>query len=160
MSERVNMQSGANEQGITLNIRQIMKLIPHRFPMLLIDRIEDAYKDERGTGIKNLTMNEWFFQGHFPEQPVMPGVLVIEAMAQVAAVLVMQSLDLTPQNRLVYFMSIESARFRKPMYPGDTLRVQVNKHQQHRKVWKYKGQAFCNGVLAAEAIFSAMLVEE
>jgi 3-hydroxyacyl-[acyl-carrier-protein] dehydratase len=147
-------------QGIELDIRQIMALIPHRFPMLMIDRIVDAVGDERGTGIKNLTINEPFFAGHFPDRPVMPGVLVIEAMAQVAAVLVMKSLDLSPDNRLVYFMSIESARFRKPMFPGDVLTIPVVKQRKSRNVWKYNGKAYSNGVLAAEATFSAMLIEE
>ena len=148
------------QEGVTLDIRQIMSLIPHRFPMLLIDRIEEALHDERGIGIKNLTMNEPFFQGHFPERPVMPGVLVIEAMAQVAAVLVMQSLGFARDSRLVYFMSIESARFRKPLFPGDSLRIPVVKLRKHRNVWKYEGKAYNNGVLAAEAVFSAMLIEE
>ena len=128
--------------------------------MLMIDRIEGAVDDERGVGIKNLTMNEPFFQGHFPDRPVMPGVLVIEAMAQVAAVLVMKSLGVARDQRLVYFMSIDSARFRKPMFPGDTLRIPVIKQRKHRNVWKYEGKAYSNGILAAEAVFSAMLIEE
>ncbi len=150
--------SGSN--GVTLDIRAIMESIPHRFPMLMIDRIENAVSDERGVGIKNLTMNEPFFQGHFPDRPVMPGVLVIEAMAQVAAVLVMRSLGVPRDSRLVYFMSIDSARFRKPMFPGDTLRIEVVKQRKHRNVWKYQGKAYNNKVLAAEAVFSAMLIEE
>ena len=154
------VQGEDSEPGIDFDTRAIMSLIPHRFPMLMIDRIEGAVGDRRGTGIKNLTINEPFFAGHFPERPVMPGVLVIEAMAQVAAVLVMQSLGLSPDRRLVYFMSIETARFRRPLYPGDTIRIPVVKQRQHRNVWKYQGKAYCGNVLAAEAVFSAMLVEE
>jgi 3-hydroxyacyl-[acyl-carrier-protein] dehydratase len=139
---------------------QVMAMIPHRFPMLMIDKVIDAIGDESGTGIKNLTINEPFFAGHFPQRPVMPGVLIIEAMAQVAAVLVMSSLDMSPKGKLVYFMTIEEARFRKPVLPGDTLHVKVKKQRQVRNVWKYKGEAYIGETLCAEATFSAMLVDD
>jgi 3-hydroxyacyl-[acyl-carrier-protein] dehydratase len=140
--------------------RQVMAMIPHRFPMLMIDKVIDAIGDESGTGIKNLTINEPFFAGHFPQRPVMPGVLIIEAMAQVAAVLVMSSLDMSPEGKLVYFMTIEEARFRKPVLPGDTLHVKVQKQRQVRNVWKYKGEAYVGTTLCAEATYSAMLVDD
>jgi 3-hydroxyacyl-[acyl-carrier-protein] dehydratase len=151
---------GIHSEGVALSTVDIMRLIPHRYPMLMIDRMINVVGDERGTGIKNLTINEHFFSGHFPRHPVMPGVLVIEAMAQVSAVLVMHSLGLLPENRLVYFMTIDSARFRKPLFPGDTVYIKVTKQKQRGKVWKYKGEAVSNGVLCAESTYSAMLADE
>jgi 3-hydroxyacyl-[acyl-carrier-protein] dehydratase len=151
-----------NENPVSrdFDTRQIMALIPHRFPMLMIDKVLNAIGDDSGTGIKNLTINEPFFAGHFPQRPVMPGVLIIEAMAQVSAVLVMSSLSMSPLGKLVYFMTIEEARFRKPVLPGDTLYVKVKKQRQVRNVWKYKGEAYVGDTLCAEAIYSAMLVDD
>lgn len=113
----------------TVDIKEIQNLIPHRYPMLLVDRLENIVEGESATGIKNVTMNEWFFQGHFPDNPVMPGVLIVEAMAQTAGALVMYSTKKEASDKLVYFMSISEAKFRKPVLPGDTLHIHVKKEK-------------------------------
>lgn len=143
----------------TIAIDEIQRLIPHRYPMLMIDRIEEVNEDESAVGIKNVTMNEYFFQGHFPGNPVMPGVLIVEAMAQTAGVVVCKHMNSVNTSKIVYFMAIENARFRKPVLPGDTLRLHVKKLQSRRQVWKYSGQAYVNGQLHAEAEFTAMIAE-
>ncbi len=140
-----------------MDIQEITSLIPHRYPMLLIDRMEDIEVGLSAVGIKNVSMNEWYFQGHFPEKPILPGVLIIEAMAQTAAALVMKSLQL--ENKLVYFMSVEEAKFRKPVVPGDVMRLKVTKEKNRGPVWKFKGEAFVEGALVAESIFSAMVAD-
>lgn len=142
-----------------IDINGIMERIPHRYPMLLIDRIVDVVFAESCTGIKNVSANEPFFQGHFPGHPIMPGVLIIEAMAQTAATLVVDSLKgVGSESHVVYFMTIETARFRKPVVPGDQLHIKVKKERQRGNVWKFRGDAFVGGVLVAEAIFTAMLL--
>jgi 3-hydroxyacyl-[acyl-carrier-protein] dehydratase len=143
-----------------LNVNEIQKLIPHRYPMLLIDRLERIVKNESAVGIKNVTMNEWFFQGHFPENPVMPGVLIVEAMAQTAGTLVMHSTDKKAKDKLVYFMTIEEAKFRKPVLPGDVLELLVEKIKARDPIWKFSGKAYVNGTLVSEAVFSAMIVDK
>ena len=143
-----------------LTIREIQNLIPHRYPMLLIDRLENIVKGESAVGIKNVTMNEWFFQGHFPDNPVMPGVLIVEAMAQTAGTRVMHATGQEASNKLVYFMSISEAKFRKPVLPGDTLAIHVEKIKGRDPIWKFSGQAKVNDVLVSEAIFTAMIVEK
>ncbi|HTH97896.1 MAG TPA: 3-hydroxyacyl-ACP dehydratase FabZ [Stellaceae bacterium] len=144
-----------------LDIVQIMDLIPHRYPFLLIDRLEEIVPEESAVGIKNVTMNEPFFQGHFPGRPIMPGVLIIEAMAQTAACLVVHSLAGTKgAPKLVYFMSIDEARFRKPVTPGDQLRIQVKKERNRANVWRFKGEARVDGQLLAEAVYTAMIVND
>ena len=143
-----------------LNIQEIQKLIPHRYPMLLIDRLEKIVKGESAVGIKNVTMNEWFFQGHFPDNPVMPGVLIVEAMAQTAGTLVMYSTEKKAENKLVYFMTISDAKFRKPVLPGDTLEILVEKIKERDPIWKFSGKAQVNGSLVSEAVFSAMIVDK
>jgi 3-hydroxyacyl-[acyl-carrier-protein] dehydratase len=148
-----------NAENKTITIDEIQRLIPHRYPMLMIDRIEEVNEDESAVGIKNVTMNEHFFQGHFPGNPVMPGVLIIEAMAQTAGVVVCKHMKSVNTNKIVYFMAIENARFRKPVLPGDTLRLHVKKLQNRRQVWKYSGQAYVNGQLHAEAEFTAMIAD-
>ena len=146
--------------GTTIEIDRIKEMIPHRYPMLMIDRIIDVIPNVRATGIKNVTINEPFFQGHFPSFPVMPGVLIIEAMAQTAAVLVVGSLGPDKEGRLVYFMSIDSARFRKPVVPGNTIHIHVEKQRNRGNVWKFKGEAKVDGVLVAEATYAAMILDQ
>ena len=146
--------------GTTIEIDRIKQMIPHRYPMLMIDRIIDVVPNMQATGIKNVTINEPFFQGHFPSFPVMPGVLIIEAMAQTAAVLVVDSLGPHTEGRLVYFMTIESARFRKPVVPGNTVHIHVVKQRHRGAVWRFKGEAKVNGVLVAEATYAAMIRDQ
>jgi 3-hydroxyacyl-[acyl-carrier-protein] dehydratase len=154
----MNEQSTA--AGTVIDINRIMRLIPHRYPFLLIDKVADLIPDVSATGIKNVTYNEPFFQGHFPGHPIMPGVMIIEAMAQTAAVMVMETLKRTADEGLVvYFMSVDEARFRKPVVPGDTLHIHVAKRQHRGAVWKFEGQAKVGDVLNAEAVFTAMIVE-
>ena len=140
------------------DIVRIMQLLPHRPPFLLIDRIIDMDADLSGTGIKNVTMNEPFFVGHFPGRPVMPGVLIIEAMAQTEGALVVNHKGSQVEGSLVYFMTIDGARFRKPVVPGDTLHLAVRRIQQRSRVWRYEGKARVEGALVAEAEISAMLI--
>ena len=149
-------------EGAALNavdIGGVMQMIPHRYPFLLVDRVIEIFADRSAIGIKNVTINEAFFQGHFPRNPVMPGVLIIEAMAQTAAVLVVHSLGPSAAGKLVYFMSIENARFRKPVTPGDQLRIHVNKDRSRGNVWKFSAEAKVDGRLVAEATYAAMLMD-
>ena len=139
------------------DITKILEMIPHRYPFLLIDKVIDLHEGESAVGIKNVTINEQFFQGHFPGHPVMPGVLIVEAMAQTAAIVVVDSLGEECKGKLVYFMSVDSAKFRKPVLPGDTLNIHVEKVQSRGKIWKFKAQARVDGAVAAEAEFMAMI---
>ncbi|MBN9413566.1 MAG: 3-hydroxyacyl-ACP dehydratase FabZ [Candidatus Paracaedimonas acanthamoebae] len=141
-----------------LDHQQILKLIPHRYPMLLVDRAENVIPFESGIGIKNVTFNEPFFQGHFPGHPVMPGVLIVEALAQTAGIVVAQGLDPSAE-RLVYFLAIDEARFRQPVIPGQQLQLCVQKIQNRRNIWKFKGEALVDGKIHAEAICTAMVGE-
>ncbi len=143
----------------TIDIAGIMRAIPHRHPMLMIDRIEEVVLNQSATGIHAVSVNESFFPGHFPHHPVMPGVLIIEAMAQTAAVLVVQTLGKQALGRLVYFMTIEGAKFRRPVVPGDLLRIHVKKERQRANVWKFSGVAKVDGVSVAEATYSAMILD-
>ena len=142
------------------DITRIMKMIPHRYPFLMIDKIENVVAGLRATGVKNVSVNEWFFQGHFPDHKVMPGVLIIEAMAQTAASLVVHTLGKESEGKLVYFMSIDNARFRKPVHPGDCLLVDVEKQQSRGNVWKFNGKATVDDLLVAESTFAAMILNE
>ena len=135
-------------------------MIPHRYPFLLIDRVQDVVPEMSATGIKNVTINEPFFPGHFPDKPIMPGVLIIESMAQTAAVLVVSGLGTETEGKLVYFMSVESARFRKPVIPGDQLEIKVKKRQMRGSVWKFDGQAYVQNILVAESGFTAMIADK
>lgn len=144
-----------------IDIQEIMKMIPHRYPLLLVDRLVDCIPGEKATGIKNVTMNEPHFLGHFPGAPIMPGVLIVEALAQTAGLVVIKSLDGSDgQDKMVYFMTIDNARFRKPVTPGDTLHLNVEKIQSRGTVWKFKGEAKVGDTLCAEATFSAMIAEK
>ena len=149
-----------SEDTKTINIEEIIKMIPHRYPFLLIDRVQDVVPGTSATGIKNVTINEPYFPGHFPDKPIMPGVLIIESMAQTAAVLVVSGLGTETEGKLVYFMSVESARFRKPVIPGDRLEIKVTKRQTRGSVWKFDGQAYVQNILVAESGFTAMIVDK
>ena len=143
---------------LPISVERIMEMIPHRYPFLMIDRIIEIELGEQALAVKNVTINEPFFVGHFPGKPVMPGVLIIEAMAQTSAVLVVQTMGKEAEGKLVYFMSIEEAKFRKPVVPGDTLHIRVKKLQSRRNVWKFECEATVGGVLVAEATVCAMIV--
>jgi 3-hydroxyacyl-[acyl-carrier-protein] dehydratase len=145
--------------GDTAGIERVMRMIPHRYPFLMVDKVVDLVRDESAVGVKNVSINEPYFQGHFPSHPVMPGVLIIEAMAQSAAVLVVHTLGPDAEGKLVYFMSVDSARFRKPVVPGDTLYVHVAKRQRRGPVWKFDSEAKVNGAVVAQATFAAMILD-
>jgi 3-hydroxyacyl-[acyl-carrier-protein] dehydratase len=154
------MEATATGAGVAeIDILRVMEMIPHRYPMLMIDRVVDVIPNVRAVGIKNVTANEWYFQGHFPRRPVMPGVLIVESMAQTAAVLVVQTLGDEAAGKLVYFMSIDSARFRRPVVPGDALRIYVDKQHHRRNVWKFTAEAKVDDKLCAQAAFAAMIMD-
>ena len=140
-----------------MDIKEIQKFLPHRYPFLLVDRIIEIEPGTKAVGIKNVTVNEEFFQGHFPGQPIMPGVLIIEAMAQVGGILAFQSGATVGKS--VYFMSIEKAKFRRPVIPGDQLRLDTHILQQRGNVWRFSGSATVEGKVAAEAEFTAMVMD-
>jgi 3-hydroxyacyl-[acyl-carrier-protein] dehydratase len=141
-----------------MDIREIQKFLPHRYPFLLVDKIIEIDPGIKAAGIKNVTINEEFFQGHFPDQPIMPGVLIIEALAQVAGVLAFHS-GATP-SKSVYFMSIEKAKFRRPVVPGDQLKLEVSILQHRGNVWKFSGSAVVEEKIVAEAEFTAMVTDK
>jgi len=143
----------------SFDIAQIMRAIPHRYPFLLVDRVVEVVKNVSAIGIKNVTINENYFQGHFPEHPVMPGVLIIETMAQTAAVLVVETLGPDARGKLVYFMTVDSAKFRKPVVPGDQMRVHVVKEKQRGNIWKFHAEAKVDGKVVAEASYAAMILD-
>jgi 3-hydroxyacyl-[acyl-carrier-protein] dehydratase len=150
----------AADHGIQIDIQRIMEMIPHRHPFLMIDKVVDVVANQRATGVKNVSINEGYFRGHFPARPVMPGVLIIEAMAQTAAVLVVHTLGPESEGKLVYFMSVDNARFRRPVFPGDRLDVRVTKQRNRGNVWKFEGQAKVGDNVMAEAVFAAMILDE
>jgi 3-hydroxyacyl-[acyl-carrier-protein] dehydratase len=149
----------ADTAVVVLDIARIMHAIPHRYPFLLIDRVVEVVRDHSAVGIKNVSVNESFFQGHFPGHPVMPGVLIIESMAQTAAVLVVETLGPEAAGKVVYFMSIEGAKFRRPVVPGDQLRIHVTKERRRGNVWKFHAVARVDGISVAEATYAAMIME-
>ena len=142
-----------------LSLNEIKKLIPHRAPMLLIDKVKIIKPFESAIGIKKIKKKDIYFKGHFPMKPIMPGVFIIEALAQTASVLVMHSLKMTSDDKLVYFMSLENAKFRKPVVPNSTLILNVKKKQQRGLVWKFSGEAKVGNTKVADAIYSAMIVK-
>ncbi len=142
-----------------VDIARIMHAIPHRYPFLMIDRVVDLVRDRSAVGIKNVSVNESYFQGHFPGHPVMPGVMIIESMAQTAAVLVVETLGPDAAGKLVYFMSIEAAKFRRPVAPGDQLRIHVTKERHRGNVWKFGAVARVDSVSVAEASYAAMIMD-
>ena len=142
-----------------LDIRRVMAALPHRFPMLLVDRVEELVVDERIVATKAVTINEPFFAGHFPGRPIMPGVLIVEALAQAAGVLAVESLGLAGSGKLVYFMAIDGAKFRTPVEPGVLLSLEVEFVQKRTSVCKFAGRALVGGKLAAEANFTAMIAD-
>jgi 3-hydroxyacyl-[acyl-carrier-protein] dehydratase len=142
-----------------LDVRRVMAALPHRYPMLLVDRVERIVPDQSITAIKAVSMNEGFFQGHFPGRPIMPGVLIVEALAQAAGVLAVESLGLADTGKLVYFMAIEGAKFRTPVEPGCLLQLDVEFVQKRASVCKFAGKASVDGKLAAEANFTAMIAD-
>jgi 3-hydroxyacyl-[acyl-carrier-protein] dehydratase len=155
----MNDPKPVSELGVA-DIHRVLAMIPHRYPMLMVDRVVDLVADKSATGIKNVTANEPYFQGHFPSRPVMPGVMIVEAMAQTAAVLVVHTLGDQTEGKLVYFMSIDKARFRKPVEPGDTMRIHVTREHHRGNVWKFSAQAKVEGELVAEASCTAMITDD
>ncbi|MEP3266230.1 MAG: 3-hydroxyacyl-ACP dehydratase FabZ [Hyphomicrobiales bacterium] len=152
------MDASSNTTLETADIMKIMELLPHRYPFLMIDRIIDIDADNSATGIKAVTINEPHFQGHFPDQPVMPGVLLIEAMAQTAGAICVNADKNTNAPSLVYFMTIDRAKFRKPVVPGDVVKIHVKKLKQRRNIWRFASEAIVDGDKVAEAEISAMLI--
>jgi 3-hydroxyacyl-[acyl-carrier-protein] dehydratase len=151
---------GAAGQGMEIDIQRIMEMIPHRHPFLMIDKVVDVVADRRATGVKSLSKSEYYFQGHFPARPVMPGVLIIEAMAQTAAVLVVYTLGPESEGKLVYFMSVDNARFRRPIFPPAELEIHVTKQRNRGNVWKFEGRAKVGADVMAEAVFAAMILDD
>ena len=143
-----------------LDVNGVMQAIPHRYPFLMLDSVIDIIKNESAVGVKAVSVGEPHFQGHFPQQPIMPGVLIIEAMAQTSAVLVVKTLGVEAEGKLVYFMSIDKARFRKPVVPGQVVYLHVTKTRNRGSVWKFSGVAKVDDVVVADAIFSAMILDE
>lgn len=142
-----------------IDVEGIQRMIPHRPPFLLIDRVRDVVDGQSAVGIKNVTINEPFFAGHFPAKPIMPGVLIIEAMAQTAGVLVVKTLGMQDKGMLVYFMTVDETRFRHPVLPGDVLELHVTAERSRGRVWKFRGLAKVGEQLCAESLFSAMIVD-
>ena len=147
-----------NKVLLTADIQDIKRMIPHRYPFLLIDRVREIDLNKSAVGIKNVTFNEPHFQGHFPAQPIMPGVTIVEAMAQTAAVLVVMTLDMVDNDMLVYFLSIDNCKFRRPVTPGDQLELHVKVVRGRGKLWRFRGEGLVDGKVVAEAEFNAMMV--
>lgn len=147
------------ERGVAIDYAEVLRRLPHRYPMLLLDRAEHYVRNTSIVGIKNVTANEPFFPGHFPADPVMPGVLIIEAIAQAGALLMSKTLEVDVEGKVIMFMSVDNARFRKPVRPGDTLRMPVVVTRQRGDIFKFRGEALVEGRLVAGCEFAAMVVE-
>jgi 3-hydroxyacyl-[acyl-carrier-protein] dehydratase len=143
-----------------IEAKQLMTMLPHRYPFLMLDRLVEVRHGHSATGIKNVTVNENFFLGHFPGHPVMPGVLIVECMAQAAAALVIETLRPGRQSPIVYFMSIDNAKFRRPVVPGDQLRIHVVKNRKRGNVWRFDGEVKVDGVTVAQGSFTAMIMDD
>jgi 3-hydroxyacyl-[acyl-carrier-protein] dehydratase len=154
------IEPSCGAEGAQIELPRIMEMIPHRHPFLMIDKVVDAVANQRATGIKNLSADEYYFKGHFPARAVMPGVLIIEAMAQTAAVLVVHTLGAESEGKLVYFMSVDSARFRRPVFPPARLEIHVTKQRNRGNVWKFEGMAKIGDDVMAEAVFAAMILDD
>jgi 3-hydroxyacyl-[acyl-carrier-protein] dehydratase len=159
MNDQPASASTPASAGAPLDIKRVMAALPHRYPMLLVDRVESLDPQKGITAIKAVTINEPFFQGHFPARPIMPGVLIVEALAQAAGVLAVEALGLAGSGKLVYFMAIEGAKFRQPVEPGVLLKLEVEFVQKRATVCKFAGRASVDGKLAAEANFTAMIAD-
>ena len=151
--------SDVAEAASYADIQRVLAMIPHRYPLLMVDRVRDIIANQSAVGIKNVTFNEPHFQGHFPGHPIMPGVMIIEAMAQTAAVLAVHSLGGDADGKLVYFMSIDGCKFRKPVVPGDVLELHVTLDRRRGTVWRFHGTALVDGEKCSEALFTAMIVD-
>ncbi|MCB1651167.1 MAG: 3-hydroxyacyl-ACP dehydratase FabZ [Alphaproteobacteria bacterium] len=150
----------SDDNKVSIDIKRIMEMIPHRYPILLVDRVLELTPGESAVALKNVSMNEPHFMGHFPGYPVMPGVLIIEAMAQTAALVVVEALGNEVEGKVVFFMTIDDARFRRPVTPGDSLHIHVEKIQSRGAVWKFKGKAMVDDKVCAEATFGAMITDK
>lgn len=159
MSDNKENNSEETIKGQSYELAEIKKMIPHRYPILLVDRVVDVIKNEHATGIKCISVSEPVFQGHFPDMPIFPGVYIVEAMAQTSAVLVVSTLGKEFEGKLVYFMTIDNARFRNPVVPGDVLELHVDVVRSRGMVWKFKGRAMVGDKLCAETTFSAMIID-
>ena len=155
----MNDESEQRKELATADIAKLLKLLPHRYPFILVDRMFDMDRDEAAIGMKNVTINEPYFQGHYPGFPVMPGVLLIEGLAQTAGALCVHSLGESYTPQLVYFMGIDRAKFRKPVVPGDQIFFHVRKLRSRGRAWRFAGEAKVNGKTVAEAEISAMIVD-
>jgi len=155
----MSRKAPVSEAPDEIDINEILRRIPHRIPFLLVDRCEQFVASTSIVGIKCVSVNEPFFQGHFPDYPVMPGVLIVEAMAQTSAVLMSKSLDIDPAGKAIFFMSLDNCRFRAPVRPGDVLRLAVEVTRVRGDIYKFKGQALVEGKVAAEAEWAAMVVD-
>ena len=153
-------ETDTQAESTSADLARIKRMIPHRYPFLLIDRVEEIVRNTSAIGVKNVTNNEPFFQGHFPDKPIMPGVMIVEAMAQTAGVLVVETLDMIDQGLLVYFMTLDKTRFRKLVEPGDVLELHVKILRGRGKIWKFWGEAKVGGEIVAEAEYSAMIITQ